>query len=245
MREIFAPVSPILNIVFSFFFFIFFIQISGFSVSGVVLNSVQGTPVNGATVKLNGQRVTTTKSDGQFTLENVASSGLYSIQVEAEKLRFDEQRIQLQLTSATLPPIVPSSYEVCGKVVSKKSFRVAITKQGSTTVYTTVDTNADTGVWCTYLSNGKFTIEVQTSETDRSNGVQFFPVQQTIEVKGEPIKDITFSQLRATLQGALKCLPDAPAEGCLSTEVTLHSLDANGQHTGQKQTTKAQGKKSL
>ncbi|XP_073846910.1 BOS complex subunit NOMO1 [Musca autumnalis] len=215
-------------------------KISGFSVTGVVLNSVGGTPVSGATIKLNGQKVTTTKSDGHFTLENVASSGLYSIQVEAEKLQFDEQRIQLQLTSATLPPIVPSAYEVCGKVVSKKSFRVAITKQESTATPKTVDTNAETGAWCTFLPNGKFTFEVKTSEADRSNGVQFFPVQQTIEVKSEPIKDITFSQLRATLQGALKCLTDAPAEGCLSTEVTLHSLDANGQPTGQKQTTKAQ-----
>lgn len=205
------------------------------------MDSLNGSPVVGATIKLNGQKVATSNADGKFTLENVASSGLYSIQVEAEKLQFAEQNVQLQLTSPTLPPIIPTAYEVCGSVVAKKSFKVGITKQGHT-FHTAVFTNSDSGIFCTFLENGKYSVEVQTSDLDRSNGVQFFPIQQTIEVRNRALNDIVFSQLRATLQGSLKCLSDAPSVACLTTDVTLHSLDSNGQPTGQKQTTKAQGK---
>lgn len=180
-----------------------------------------------------------TDKQGIFVLENV-NSGTFSLQVEADKYQFDEQTVNLQLTVPSLNAIVPSAYEVCGKVVAKKSYKVGITKQGST-FHTTADTNADSGVWCAYLPSGKFSIEVLTSDSDKSNGVQFFPVQQSIEVSSRPVKDIVFSQLRATLQGKLRCLSDAPTEACLETEVTLHNLDANGQLTGQKQTTKAEG----
>uniref|UniRef100_A0A1I8P9T7 Uncharacterized protein n=1 Tax=Stomoxys calcitrans TaxID=35570 RepID=A0A1I8P9T7_STOCA len=217
-------------------------KISGFSVTGKVLHSPGGSPINGATIKMNGQKVSTTNANGEFILENIASSGLYTIQVESEKLQFVEQQIQLQLTTATIAPIVPSAYEVCGNVMAKKSFKVGITKQEST-FHTTVATNADSGLWCTFLPSGKFTVEVLTSDIDRSNGVQFFPVQKTVEVKNQPLNDVVFSQLRATLEGSLKCLADAPQPACSATQVTLHSLDANGQPTGQKQATQAQGGK--
>lgn len=167
--------------------------------------------------------------------------GSFILKVEADKYEFADQHVKLELTVPSLPAVVPSAYEVCGKVVAKKSYRVGITKQGST-FHTTANTNADTGVWCAYLPSGKFSIEVLTTDGDKSQNVQFFPVQQSIEVNMQPLKDIVFSQLRAVLHGKLRCLPDGPEAACLETEVTLHSLDANGQLTGQKQTTKAESK---
>lgn len=190
-------------------------------------------------VKLNGQKEVLADKNGIFTLSDV-NAGSYVLQVQADKYEFSEQRVKLQLTEPSLPAIVPSAYEVCGKVIAKQSYKVGITKQGST-FHTTVNTNADTGSWCAFLPSGKFNIEVLTSDGDKSNGVQFFPVQQQVEVSFQPLKDIVFSQLRATLQGKLVCLPDAPALACQETEVTLHNLDANGQLTGQKQTAKATG----
>lgn len=190
-------------------------------------------------MKLNSQKEVVTDKTGMFTLSDV-NAGSYALQVQADKYEFSEQRIKLQLTDPALPAITPSAYEVCGKVIAKLSYKVGITKQGST-FHTTVNTNADTGIWCAFLPSGKFSIEVLTTSSDKSNGVQFFPVQQQVEVSSQPLKDIVFSQLRATLQGKLLCLPDGPLTACQETEVTLHNLDANGQLTGQKQTTKANG----
>ncbi|XP_037806590.1 nodal modulator 1 isoform X2 [Lucilia sericata] len=213
-------------------------KITGFSVNGQVLDGPQGSPISKAIVKLNGQKEVVTDNKGFFVLDSV-NAGTYTLQVQADKYEFAEQRVKLQLTVPSLPATVPSAYEVCGKVVAKKSYKVGITKQGST-FHTTANTDAESGVWCAYLPSGKFSIEVLTTDSDKSNGVQFFPVQQTIEVISQPLKDIVFSQLRATLQGKLRCLPDAPLAACLKTEVTLHNLDANGQLTGQKQTTTAE-----
>lgn len=49
-----------------------------------------------------------------------------------------------------------------------------------------------------------------------------------------PISGITFSQLRATVTGDVKCLTDVNgASHCKSITVTLHSLDVDGKRSGQ------------
>lgn len=146
--------------------------------------------------------------------------------------------MKIQLSEPNLPDAVPTAYTVCSKVISKNSYVVGITKHGST-FHTTTSTKAETGECCTFLPSGRYNIEVVTSDADKANGIQFFPVQHTIEVQSEPIlSGISFSQLRATLSGELKCLPDSP-KTCTEAEITLHSLDAVGQPTGQKQSVNA------
>ena len=156
-------------------------------------------------------------------------------------MHFEEQQIKIELASPSLPAVVPSTFEVCGKVVSKKSYVVGFTKHGSTFHITASSRSESDGQWCLYLPAGKFTIEVITTDADKAEGVQFFPVQQNIEVKSQPLAGIVFSQLRATLSGEIKCLPDAPSN-CLATEVTLHTLDAQGRTTEKKEVVNAAGK---
>lgn len=59
-----------------------------------------------------------------------------------------------------------------------------------------------------------------------------------MEIKSAPHRGITFSQLRATLTGEIKCLPDSSTK-CKEIEVTLHPLDSTGATTGQTETVKA------
>ncbi|XP_054737233.1 BOS complex subunit NOMO1 [Anastrepha obliqua] len=217
-------------------------KITGFSVTGNVLKSIGGVPIEGAIVKLDGKIITKTNADGSYTMENM-KSGNYKLHVEYPKLKFDEIEVNLQITTSSIADLVPVAYEVCGKVVSQKSYVVGITKHVSS-FHTTVSSKAETGEWCTFLTSGKFNIEVLTTDADKTSGVQFFPVQQQIEVQSEPLRDIIFSQLRATLTGELKCLPDAPPV-CTEVLVTLRSLDAVGQPTGQKQSVNANGGKYL
>ncbi|XP_036332168.1 nodal modulator 1 isoform X1 [Rhagoletis pomonella] len=218
-------------------------RITGFSIAGKVLSSSDGVPIEGAKIKLNGEHVAETNADGSYTLENMRS-GSYKLLVEYPKYEFNEKEVNLEITSLNIDDIVPNAYEVCGKVVSQKSFVIGITKHAST-FHTTVSSKPETGDWCTFLPSGKFNIEVLTTDEDKASGIQFFPVQQQIEIKSQPLRGIIFSQLRATLSGEVKCLHDAP-EVCNEVLVTLRSLDAVGQPTGQQQEVKAnEGKYSI
>ncbi|XP_034104568.1 nodal modulator 3 [Drosophila albomicans] len=206
-------------------------KISGFTVSGQVLRSAGGAPLKSATVKLNNEKVAETDASGSYILENI-KAGSYNILIESPQLQFEPVQVKTQILTPTLPVIVPSAYEVCGKVVSPKSYEVGITKAGST-FHTTVTTKAESGSWCAYLPAGKYNFEVLTTEADKSSGVQFFPVQQQSEVGDSPLGGITFSQLRAKIRGELQCLPDATAT-CTTAEITLQGLDATGQPTENK-----------
>lgn len=52
--------------------------------------------------------------------------------------------------------------------------------------------------------------------------LRFFPLQQTIEVSSRPVHNINFLQLKATLTGTVKCLPETD---CSQASVTLKVLD--------------------
>nr|NP_610551.1 uncharacterized protein Dmel_CG1371 [Drosophila melanogaster]AAF58849.1 uncharacterized protein Dmel_CG1371 [Drosophila melanogaster]AOQ13933.1 CG1371-PA [synthetic construct] len=206
-------------------------KITGFTVSGRVLTSAGGEPLKSAVIKVNGKKVAETDAQGSYTLENL-KAGTVNIEVESSQLQFSPLQVKAQINTASLPTIVPSAYEVCGKVVSPKSHNVGLTKIGST-FHSSASTNAETGNWCAFLPVGKYTIEVLTTDADKAAGVQFFPVQQQTEVRDAPVNGITFSQLRAKIRGELQCLPDATAT-CTSAEVTLQALDATGQPTENK-----------
>ena len=60
---------------------------------------------------------------------------------------------------------------MCGQVISQKSYALGITKLGST-FHENISSKAETGEWCTYLGNGKYSVEVLTTETDKGSGIQ-------------------------------------------------------------------------
>ncbi|EDW02305.1 GH19965 [Drosophila grimshawi] len=198
-------------------------RISGFTVTGQVLTTAGGAPLKSAIVKLNNEQVAVTDAMGSYTLENI-KAGSYNIDVEFPQLQFGSLQVKIQISTPTLPIIMPAAYEVCGKVVSTKSYVVGITKLGST-FHTTTTTKPESGSWCAYLPGGKYSFEVLTTELDKQSGIQFFPVQQQFE-------------LRATIRGELQCLPDA-TDTCTSAEITLQGLDAIGQPTDNKWMAKA------
>lgn len=145
-------------------------EVTGFSVVGRVLTTASGWGVAGATVKLNGNAVTKTHTDGSYTLANIRG-GAYTIQVSAADVQFNDQPVKVSLADARLPDIVVAAFKVCGLVVSQQSYTVALTKQGST-FHTQTESQAGTGVWCTHLPVGRFTVQVLTSDADRRTGVQ-------------------------------------------------------------------------
>lgn len=207
-------------------------EVTGFSVSGRVLLDENGPGVRNAKVKLNGKEVATTDGEGKYTLNNI-QAGSYTIQITAEDLHFKDRIVKISLSNPALPDVTVSGFKVCGQVISKKSYRVAITKKGSSSTDEVTTKENTAGEWCTYLENGHYTVKVVTSEQEHSAGIQFFPLTQSIHVDNSPQSGIIFSQLRATVSGEVRCLPDA-GNACLKdVSVTLTPLDVNGNPTGQ------------
>lgn len=204
-------------------------EISGFSASGrVLLSQSNKKGIAGASVKLNGKVVATTDASGAYTLKNI-KDGSYTIQVAAQDLQFSDHIVKISMTNPIVPEVFVSGFKVCGKVVSEQSFRIAIKKHGSTFFVETESDPKDGGNFCTFLGSGKYTLEVLIDGSEKKN-VQFYPIQQTIEVNAAAISDIIFSQLRAKVAGSVACLPDDD-NSCRSIEVTLSAMDENGYQT--------------
>lgn len=215
-------------------------QVSGFSVSGrVLLSQKNNGGINGAMIKLNGKEVAKTAKDGSYTLKNI-KDGTYTIQVTANDLQFQDHTVKISMSDPTIPDIFASGFKACGKVVSDRSFRVAIKKDDSTF---STESNSDPeqgGSFCMFLSNGKYTLEVIIDDEERRSGLQFYPIQQTIEINSASVNDVIFSQLRAKVTGVVSCLSDEE-NSCRSIDVTLNSLDENRHQIGSLKASLANG----
>lgn len=186
-------------------------DVTGFDVTGRVLTAAGGSGVANARVTLNGgAHVVQTDASGGYALTNI-KAGAYTIQVAAEDVQFTDHTVKIIGTNPHIPDIVVSAFKVCGAVVSGKSQKVAITKHASTFHTETQSAGDGSGKWCTYLPNGKFSVEVLTSGEEKQQGVQFFPLKHDIEVGSQPLTGITFSQLKAKVVGQVRCLSDAGA----------------------------------
>ncbi|XP_055531777.1 BOS complex subunit NOMO1 [Wyeomyia smithii] len=207
-------------------------EVTGFSVSGKVLLASGGAGVANARVKLNGREIATTDADGKYLLDNI-QAGTYTIQVAATNLQFKDHIVKVALSKPALPDIIVAGFKVCGQVVSKQSHRVAITRKGSTFQVEIPTIENAGGEWCTYLESGQYTVQVLTSEQEHAAGIQFFPLTQSVNVDRSPLSGIIFSQLRATVEGDIRCLPDAGSSCPKDLTITLTALDSSGNPTGQ------------
>jgi hypothetical protein len=214
-------------------------EITGLSVFGRILFS-NGKGITNAVVTLNGEQRVRTQSDGSYSFDNI-KTGTYIIQVTADQLEFNDHTVKISMTNPLLPNIIPSAFEICGQVISEKSYKIIFQKHGST-VHIEKNTYVGTGEFCVYLGNGKYAMNVETTEFDKTNGVQFFPLTQNIEVNDAPMSGIIFSQLRATVNGEVRCLGDADAS-CHGVTVNFHALDSNGNKVGQPLTSAIKSKK--
>ncbi|XP_055686792.1 BOS complex subunit NOMO1 [Lutzomyia longipalpis] len=209
-------------------------EVKGFSVTGRILtNAINGKGVKNAMVKLNGLDVALTQDDGSYKFENI-KSGTFTIQVTAENVQFTDQNVEIAAGNPRIPDIIVSEFKVCGQVVSSVSHRVVI-KDLQEIFHVDLETPAGgSGGWCTYLPNGKYTVQVLLSDEEKMAGIQFIPKIQNINVNSSPLSGIVFRQLRATVVGDVKCLPDAKdSSGCKDITINLNSLDMSGNDNGQ------------
>lgn len=215
-------------------------EINGFTATGrVVLSQQNKKGVSGATIKIDEKVLATTGSDGAFTLKNI-KEGLYTIKVTATDLEFNDEKVKISMVNPNIADIYVSGFKVCGKVVSDKSFKIIVKSTAGGSKAATSDPS-QSGTFCTFLGNGKYSLEVEIEESERRSGFQFYPLQQHIEVNSAAVSDVIFSQLRAKVKGEIQCLPDDDDDSCKNVEVTLSALDESGYQTSKFKTSLING----
>nr|XP_003706916.1 PREDICTED: nodal modulator 3 isoform X2 [Megachile rotundata] len=200
-------------------------KVTGFTVHGVVSTAVNGEPLAGAKVLLSQKKVAITDDKGKYELSQM-KAGQYTLKVESEDLLFNEISVKISPSSTQLPVLIPAAYKVCGKVtLSAKGTlhhrKVAI-QNTAATFNKEIDTDPKTGEFCLYLAPDRYQLSVIVNAEERAEGLQFFPLQQTIDVSSRPVRNVDFLQLKATLTGTVKCLAGTD---CSQASVTLKVLD--------------------
>ncbi|XP_043257934.1 uncharacterized protein LOC122400490 [Colletes gigas] len=198
-------------------------KVTGFTVSGIVLTATNGDPLPGAKILLSQKEVATTDANGRYVLDNM-KAGQYSLKAESNDVVFDEKSVKISPSSPELPILTPSAYKVSGRVtLSAKEtlhYRKVSVQNTAATFNKEIDTKA--GEFSIYLPPDRYQLTVVVSAEERAKGLQFFPLQQTIDVSSRPVFNVNFLQLKATLTGTVKCLPDTD---CSQASVTLKVLD--------------------
>lgn len=83
-------------------------------------------------------------------------------------MEFAEKALKINPNTLELPVFYPSTYEVCGKVISEHPQQISITRIGSTQHFV-IESEANSGKFCKYLAPGKYEFTVAKSD----NGLQY------------------------------------------------------------------------
>ncbi|XP_076380819.1 uncharacterized protein LOC117223312 [Megalopta genalis] len=200
-------------------------KVTGFTVSGFVRIAIDGDPLPGTKIFLSQKEVAVTDAAGKYVLDNM-KAGQYSLKAEADNVLFIERLVKISPSSSELPVLSPSAYKVCGKVTlsAKETLHHRkVSAQNTANTFTKeIETDPKTGEFCIYLAPDRYLLSVVVTPEERDKGLQFFPLQQTIDVSSRPVNDVNFLQLKATLSGTVKCLPGTD---CSQASVTLKVLD--------------------
>ncbi|KAG7311070.1 hypothetical protein JYU34_003930 [Plutella xylostella] len=112
---------------------------------------------------------------------------------------------------------------VCGTVTPSEPRNVLIQAETSSLVQSVAISNDGKGKWCTYLPMGVYNINVEVSDKEQKDGLQFYPLSERVTVSSAPVEGVMFSQLYCEVQGKVQCA----VPQCRNLAVTLKSL-ANG-----------------
>ncbi|XP_071858725.1 BOS complex subunit NOMO3 isoform X2 [Bombus fervidus] len=200
-------------------------KVTGFTVNGIVRTAIDGDPLPGAKVLLSQKQIAITNKHGKYVLDNV-KAGQYILKAESEDLLFNDKSVKISPNSPELPVLIPAAYKVRGKVTLSieegLDHRKVSIQNTATTFVEEIEIDAITGEFSTYLTPDTYQLSVIVSAEERAKGLQFFPLQETIHVSSRPVGNINFLQLKATLTGTVKCLPETD---CSRASVTLKVLD--------------------
>ncbi|XP_065063389.1 BOS complex subunit NOMO1-like [Rhopilema esculentum] len=207
-------------------------QVHGFSVTGKIIDT-EGKGIQGVTVNLGKDtKPVITNFDGVYLVENV-TSGTYQIEASIQNLFFDKTEVHINPNSPHIADIQVKKFSVCGVV--EISFlppglsqigqrKVMLLRSGMTNADMVTVTADAQGKFCFQAAPGKYQIEVLISPSEAKAGLKLVPSAIEVDIKNQPVLDLSFKQFLASVSGNLKCIGS-----CDDSKVTLSSVDRPGQ----------------
>ncbi|KAM7418652.1 hypothetical protein PAMA_015993 [Pampus argenteus] len=207
-------------------------RVMGFSVTGRVLNSVDGEGVPDATVSLNNQIKVISKEDGSFRLENM-TAGTYTIRVNKELMFFEPITVKIAPNTPQLPDIITAGFSVCGQISISRlpegmkqqgRYKVTLMHQGQDkTAGRTVDSDPQ-GAFCFQAKPGDYSVHVSLPEAEVKAGLALQPQALEVSLVDQPFTDLLFTQFMASVSGKVFCLAS-----CDDLSVTLQPVSRQGE----------------
>uniref|UniRef100_H3BZK0 NODAL modulator 1 n=1 Tax=Tetraodon nigroviridis TaxID=99883 RepID=H3BZK0_TETNG len=208
-------------------------RVMGFSVTGRVLNSLEGDGVPDASVSINNQIKVTTKEDGSFRLENM-TAGTYTIRVNKELMFFEPITVKIAPSTPQLPDIITAGFSVCGQISISRlpegmkqqgRYKVTLKHQDpDKTSRKTTDSDPQ-GVFCFQAKPGDYSVhQVSLPESEIKAGLALQPQELEVSLVDRPLTDLLFTQFMASVSGKVHCLAS-----CDDLSVTLQPVSRQGE----------------
>ncbi|XP_019744926.1 nodal modulator 1 [Hippocampus comes] len=206
-------------------------RVMGFSVTGRVLNSVDGEGVVNAAVSINNQIKVVSKEDGSYRLENM-TAGTYTIRVHKDLMFFEPVTVKIAPNTPQLPDIITAGFSVCGLIsisrlpegMKQGRYKVTLTHQGQDKSSGRITDSDTQGAFCFQAKPGDYSVHVSLPEVDVKAGLALQPQALEFSVVDQPLTDLLFTQFMASVSGKVYCLAS-----CDDLSVTLQPVSRQGE----------------
>uniref|UniRef100_A0A674CCU5 Nodal modulator n=1 Tax=Salmo trutta TaxID=8032 RepID=A0A674CCU5_SALTR len=206
-------------------------RVMGFSVTGRVLNSLEGDGVPDAMVTLNNQIKVLTKEDGSYRLENM-TTGTYTLRTHKDLMFFEPITVKIAPNTPQLPDIITAGFSVCGQIAITRlpeglkqqgRYKVTLTPLGQNTATRTTDSDQQ-GAFCFHAKPGDYSVTVSLPEAEVKAGLALQPAALEVSLVDRPLSDLLFTQFMASVSGRVYCLAN-----CDDLSVTLQPVSRQGE----------------
>ncbi|RVE54505.1 hypothetical protein evm_000990 [Chilo suppressalis] len=210
-------------------------EVHGFTVIGTVVKSIGGVGLPKARVLLNQKAIGNTDANGKFTLPHL-QPGTYTIAFQHEQCEVEPVQLTVSASGARAPVAAAARWRVCGVVAPSGARRINIKGDRGGAPLTVHVPPEGEGKWCTFLPPGTYSANVDLTEQEQRDGLQFYPLSHKISVGNGPVEGISFSQLKGTVSGRVRCIRDTD---CVALPIRLRALSQDGAYVGRPRDTTA------
>ncbi|KAG7485675.1 nodal modulator 1-like [Solea senegalensis] len=206
-------------------------RVMGFSVTGRVLNSVDGEGVPDAAVTLNNQIKVVSKEDGSYRLENM-TAGTYTIRVNKELMFFETVTVKIAPNTPQLPDIITAGFSVCGQISishlpegmkQQGRYKVTLTHQGQDKTSSRTIESDPQGAFCFQAKPADYSVHVSLPEPEVKAGLALQPQALQVSLVDRPLTNLLFTQFMASVSGKVFCLAS-----CDDLSVVLQPVSRQG-----------------
>ncbi|KAF6256204.1 hypothetical protein COO60DRAFT_1702424 [Scenedesmus sp. NREL 46B-D3] len=186
--------------------------VAGFSVQGRVVDG-SGDGVAGVEIRVGGELKTTTDLNGRYSLTRMSEG---RVEVTATKRHHSFSNLaaaHITPSAAVLPDIVVTSLALCGRLEhGEQQFkgaarRVSLVSNDGAGVTQQTTADAASGAFCfASVPPGRYRVAPYVSAGDKAKGLLFSPSHVDLQLAGQPLVNVVFSQAQLSVAGEVECL---------------------------------------